>query len=234
MDTENLKFLSIENGTLCNEEIDEGENFENSEMKPKNFKIFIYIFQCNVTKARNFEENFKDFTMNLSNSKKYKELQYINSYFTTWQRKIGKKILWAQQIPRYLSHPTWKICSNPFKNSINIQQIIIFESIYQISRKIQLCFLLCLKKKKRDLKFQLAEISISSVISFRLIKPEWGRTRWNGIRDHTAEKSSRFLGWISLCEEKLNPADQLPEARGRSLDVSRDPLPLPRIVLTAD
>lgn len=148
MDTENLKFLSIENGTLCNEEIDEGENFENSEMKPKNFKIFIYIFQCNVTKARNFEENFKDFTMNLSNSKKYEELQYINSYFTTWQRKIGKKILWAQQIPRYLSHPTWKICSNPFKNSINIQQIIIFESIYQISRKIQLCFLLCLKKKK--------------------------------------------------------------------------------------
>lgn len=50
------------------------------------------------------------------------------------------------------------------------------------------------KKKKRDLKFQLAEISISSVISFRLIKLEWGRTRWNGIRDHTAEKSSRFLG----------------------------------------
>lgn len=44
MDTGNLKFLSIENGTLCNEEIDEGENFENSEMKPKNFKIFIYIF----------------------------------------------------------------------------------------------------------------------------------------------------------------------------------------------
>lgn len=148
MDTGNLKFLSIENGTLCNEEIDEGENFENSEMKPKNFKIFIYIFQCNVTKARNFEENFKDFTTNLSNSKKYKELQYINSYFTTWQRKIEKKILWAQQIPRYLS---WKICSNPFKNSINIQQIIIFESIYQISRKIQLCFLLCLKKKKREI-----------------------------------------------------------------------------------
>lgn len=91
MDTGNLKFLSIENGTLCNEEIDEGENFENSEMKPKNFKIFIYIFQCNVTKAKNFEENFKDFTTNLSNSKKYKELQYINSYFTTWQRNmIGK------------------------------------------------------------------------------------------------------------------------------------------------
>lgn len=152
MDTGNLKFLSIENGTLCNEEIDEGENFENSEMKPKNFKIFIYIFQCNVTKARNFEENFKDFTTNLSNSKKYKEL--FNILIRILQHDKGKsekKILWAQQIPRYLSHPTWKICSNPFKNSINIQQIIISESIYQISRKIQLCFLLCLKKKKREI-----------------------------------------------------------------------------------
>lgn len=88
MDTGNLKFLSIENGTLCNEEIDEGENFENSEMKPKNFKIFIYIFQCNVTKARNFEENFKDFTTNLSNSKKYKEL--FNILIRILQHDKGK------------------------------------------------------------------------------------------------------------------------------------------------
>lgn len=103
--------------------------------------------QCNKGKKlrRKFQRFYNEF---IEFQKIQRIIQYINSYFTTWQRKIGKKILWAQQIPRYLSHPTWKICSNPFKNSINIQQIIISESIYQISRKIQLCFLLCLKKKK--------------------------------------------------------------------------------------
>lgn len=43
-----------------NEEIGgNGEKiFENSETKPKNFKIFIYLFffQSNITKAKNFEE----------------------------------------------------------------------------------------------------------------------------------------------------------------------------------
>lgn len=44
-----------------NEEIGgNGEKiFENSETKPKNFKIFIYLFfffEFNITKAKNFEE----------------------------------------------------------------------------------------------------------------------------------------------------------------------------------
>ena len=77
---------------------------------------------------------------------------------------------------------TRKICPS-VKNSINIQQIIILlVSIYQISRKIQPCFPMDKQKKGKKKKFQLAEISIPSVISSRLIEPERGKQNtmeWN-------------------------------------------------------
>lgn len=37
----------------------------------------------------------------------------------------------------------------------------------------------------------------------------WIARKWNKS-DHTTGESSRFLGWISLCQAKLDPADQLP------------------------
>lgn len=77
---------------------------------------------------------------------------------------------------------TRKVCPS-VKNSINIQQIIILlVSIYQISRKIQPCFPMDKQKKGKKKKFQLAEISIPSVISSRLIEPERGNQNtmeWN-------------------------------------------------------
>lgn len=80
-------------------------------MKPKNFKLFIYIFQRNITKAKNFEEKFQRFYTEFLNffsifykkksifkfiefQKKYKEFQYINSYILQYDKgKSKKKIL---------------------------------------------------------------------------------------------------------------------------------------------
>lgn len=61
--------------------------------KPKNFKICIYTFQCNITKGKNFEENFKDFTMNF---------QKISFLFLSTKKSIFKFIEF-QKYKEYIS-----------------------------------------------------------------------------------------------------------------------------------
>lgn len=130
---------------------------------------------------------------------------------------------------------TRKVCPS-VKNSINIQQIIILlVSIYQISRKIQPCFPMDKQKKGKKKKFQLAEISIPSVISSRLIEPERGNQNtmeWNkGSHGREIVPFSRLnfimRGEIESRRSITRGSREIPRRFSR-------PTPLPRIVLTAD
>lgn len=128
VDTENLKFLPIENRMRCR--IGKGGGvgggrviFENSEiLETKEFQNSYLSFSMRYNKGKKFRRKFQRFhdefpknffsisplkkspSLNLSNSKNTKNFNTLILIFTTRQRKIGKNFMSTTQIPRYLSH----------------------------------------------------------------------------------------------------------------------------------